>query len=345
MMKEKDILSKVINKGLQINRDSIKYIHENNLTEDILYEIIKQAEQYDKLTIDLEDVKKIDKKAQKENQSPILIQENPQLQDNITIDEIIQDKLNTYDSMRNILQNRWELTNIISINKIGQNVKIFSLIAEIISIDNKHQLLTLQDNTGTIDVSTYGLDEEQLKILELNDVIGFLCENENVIRITKIITPDIPLFKNRKLPDKKTAVIFSNKNSEDAIQNVLKNHKDKYEKSYILTIDADKIALFSVDGTTILVCGQKFFPNNENPIQTMTNFLKKRMINYKKINDVAISPFIINPAPDIFVSNAGKNEKSIYKNTILISIDENAKENICWLIDLQTYESLKISLG
>ncbi len=371
-MDKEEILMLFMNSKLQLDRESLQYIYDNQPSKEMLSEIMEKVRKDGKLTVALKDIAD-----HKPAERIRIIRTHIPIPPEISVDDVIQDRIRTYDAIRTILQYRLDLVNIISINKINENVKKFSLIAEIVDLDNRSKSATLQDNTGTLNVSLYNLEESKLEQIGKSDILGFLCENDRSVKVMNIVNPDIPLFKDRKKPGKSTGMLFFNNlskilkkySTEDIISNLPKKYDRLYifgfedpaakmpstelpPNTYLATITnsgtkdvIEKVALVSTEGANLLLLHKDTISPKESPANQMTGLLKKRIIAYQKIKDTPVLPFIIDPVPDIFVSNLGGDSQSNYKNTVLLSIGENSEENIFWLIDLESYESLKVKLG
>ncbi len=373
-MEKLEILKIFLKNGLQVNKRGLEYLFTKNLNQDNLLKLINQLKNENKSIIDQEDIEKTEPFTEIQ---PILLKTHTPLPETISIEDVIQDKLKTYEAVRGFLGNRWELVNTLSINKINKNIKSLSLIAEITKLDKAGKTATLQDNTGIITASIKNLEDNQISQMNEGDVLSFVCENGSILDIKKIVNPDISLFKTKTLSRKNEAIFLFyslSKTITESIENTILKETSKYDKVYIFDLEdkvktnnkilkqipenttltiistkagnnaIQKIGLLSIDDITLLICHKDIFTTTDNPANLMINLLKKRTINYQKIDDTPILPFIIDPVPDIFVTNLGGDIKTNYKNTILLSIDKVSKGNIFWLIDLGTYECLKISL-
>jgi len=362
-MDKEAILKTVLNHKLQINNESLNYIYNNYYSEDKLLNLINFTKTRKSYIITLNIINEFENELKKMEIQPILVKESIPLPEKISIEELIQDKILTYEKVKDLLRNRWELINITSINKITKNTKKFSLIAEVIDFDKNNKIIELQDNTKLLKASVSDLNENLLSLVEKGDILGFVCENNGNIKITNIIFPDIPLFKASKTQVNNSALIFSYGlfESEDILNKLIEKVSKEYNffhifdfedsllikkelKNVTIIQNTEKVKLFSIFNFNVLLSHQSIFSPNKPIINQMINFLKKRIIYYHKINNIQFLPFIIDIVPDFFVTNGGNNIQYNYKNTILLSIDKILKENIFYIIDLNKQECLKMDL-
>jgi DNA polymerase II small subunit/DNA polymerase delta subunit B len=85
-----------------------------------------------------------------------------------------------------------ELINLISINKVSQKTKKFSIVALVKEKNEKENTILVEDLTGNI--SLEGLKEETFGQIVVDDVAGLVCEkNEEKILVNSVIWPDVPI--------------------------------------------------------------------------------------------------------------------------------------------------------
>jgi len=104
--------------------------------------------------------------------------------------------------LKNILQERSELINLTSINKISsqrQNVSIIGIIYNIRTTKNKNIILEIEDFTGRINALVHISKEDLIKKakdLVVDEVIGLRCNgNSEILFVNEIITPDLFIEK------------------------------------------------------------------------------------------------------------------------------------------------------
>src|SRR3989344_142440 len=107
-----------------------------------------------------------------------------------------------YHQMQRILMHRPELTNLISINKLGsdrQNVSIIGILSEKRTTANKNLMLTFEDLTGSIKVLVRADKKEiydKAEELQLDDVVGIKASgNKDFLFVQDIFFPDSFLFQ------------------------------------------------------------------------------------------------------------------------------------------------------
>tara|TARA_Y100000034_G_scaffold119266_1_gene160857 strand:+ start:3906 stop:5522 length:1617 start_codon:yes stop_codon:yes gene_type:complete len=112
---------------------------------------------------------------------------------------------NRFSEMKNILQERSELNNLISINKIMEsrrNISIIGIISDKRITKNKNILLEVEDLTGKIKVLISQNNPELYKKAEditLDSVIGLKgVGNREIMFVNEIIFPDSIIFERKK---------------------------------------------------------------------------------------------------------------------------------------------------
>ena len=112
-----------------------------------------------------------------------------------SVDEVSNQLARRYQRTMEILEKKPELVNLISINRVSQQTKRFSMIAMVKEISRGDRSLVVEDPTGT--TSVYIGDEAvgDFSYLLEDEVIGVVCDNEESSenRAVKIVFPDIPL--------------------------------------------------------------------------------------------------------------------------------------------------------
>lgn len=124
-----------------------------------------------------------------------------------------------YSSIKRILENRQELQNTTSINKLfgkkeKNNLSLIGFVLDKALTKNDNYILTLEDPTGIIKVLVNKNKPELhmiAKEIVLDDIIGVSGTNgDNIIFANNIILPDIPLSKEmKKAPDETYAIFLS----------------------------------------------------------------------------------------------------------------------------------------
>jgi len=123
---------------------------------------------------------------------------------------------NRFTVIKNILQERAGLDNLISINKITLDKQRVSVIGMTISkrtTRNKHILLEVEDLTGRITVLVHSSKKELIKKAKeivLEDIVAFCCNgNSEILFANDIIFPDIGISAVRMCPLEECAAFIS----------------------------------------------------------------------------------------------------------------------------------------
>ena len=124
-----------------------------------------------------------------------------------------------YKAIKSILENRQELQNITSINRLlGKKEKmttaVIGVIQEKATTPNGNIILTVEDPTGSIKVIINKTKQDVFTVakeLVLDDIIGIVgVTGDNVIFANGILLPEIPLHKElKKSPDEAYALFIS----------------------------------------------------------------------------------------------------------------------------------------
>ncbi|MFH1308043.1 MAG: metallophosphoesterase [archaeon] len=120
-----------------------------------------------------------------------------------------------YSEMKNIMLNRSELDNLVSINKISgdrQGISIIGIVHSKRVTKNKNILLTVEDLTGRISVLVNNNKPvyDKAKNILLDDIIGIKCTgNKDILFANEIIYPDIILAEKTCLEKDECAAFIS----------------------------------------------------------------------------------------------------------------------------------------
>ena len=125
---------------------------------------------------------------------------------------------NRFNRLKRILQNRKELANVTSINRLknhnNEDVSIIGLVHNKHLTKNGHIILEIEDPTGTLKVICSASKTEIMELATetvLDEVIGVVGKlGDGVIFSNNILRPDIPLHKEfKKAPEEVYAVFTS----------------------------------------------------------------------------------------------------------------------------------------
>lgn len=118
----------------------------------------------------------------------------------ICVDDFTKNFRNRYSELKNILQERIELKNLVSINKIfgdRQGISIIGMVVDKRITKNKNMIIEVEDLTGRMKVLVNFNKKELYEKAEeicLDSVIGFMGSgNSEILFVNEIIFPDIAL--------------------------------------------------------------------------------------------------------------------------------------------------------
>lgn len=133
----------------------------------------------------------------------------------IEVKDFVTHFKNRYNFFKNLLMERKELANLVSINKIGNN-RSFSIIGLVSSkriTKNKNLIIEVEDLTGKISVLIAGEKEELLKKskeIVLDDVIGIKCSgNGKFVYANDVFFVDSFIAEKKKSEEEAYAVFIS----------------------------------------------------------------------------------------------------------------------------------------
>jgi predicted phosphodiesterase len=139
-------------------------------------------------------------------QTPITLKTPQHVSKPPTPNTILSLLSNRYNFLKSVLQNRLELTNLASINKIGGS-KQFSLIALLREVDYVDKNIIAEDKTGSIKL--FFDDQSTAQHLVSEETVGLLCmQEEGRIKIQRVVHPDIPIKREIIRSKTKTTCVF-----------------------------------------------------------------------------------------------------------------------------------------
>ncbi|MDP2628727.1 MAG: metallophosphoesterase [Nanoarchaeota archaeon] len=181
---------------------------------------------------------------------------------------------NRFSEMRDILQNRSQLDNLVSINKISgnnQKISLIGLVSDKKFTKNRNILLEVEDLTGKIRLLVGANKKdvyEKAEEITLDSVIGFKCSgNREILFVNDIFSPESNIFERKKSPVEEYALF---------IGDLHVGSKLFLEKSFLKFIDylngklpntpeAGKIKYLFIVGD--VVSGVGAYPNQERDLQ------------------------------------------------------------------------------
>lgn len=225
-----------------------------------------------------------------------------------TIQDFVKILNERYSFLQNILLNKIELKNIVSINKASSgNVSIIGLVKDMVE-KNSNTLVVLEDPTGDIETL---MDKRLAEKLSLDDVVAVSGNiNNKILFVNKVLFPSIPLRPVNYSSENIKIAFLSSKKEVKVDYNIYKNKiEDKIKnKTYNITTPC----FIKVKNIIILIIF------GFDPI----NILNKRYVNIDNTD------FLIDPIPDVLFTDR-KMDMS-YKGVSIVSLDK--------IINLKTRE-------
>ncbi len=361
-MDKNNILRTLLNHGTQIDHDALDILAEDPNTLGYILEIGDNLPSV--ITTDF--LKSLSITAGNQTQKTSVTQ----------LSEILNYR---YEFLRNVIINKQELANLISINKINEKLKHFSVIGV---VSEKNGLLTIEDTTGQ---TTFTIDKELAKYIVEDEVIGLNCERYGGInKVNSVIYPDIPLKKeNNTIKNKESCLFISDIHMDSPEFNItyyenflnwLQKHKDLkifvlggvssriedinkflvdvYHPTHFYTENNIKSpSVIQIENLEILLAYDTFLQQymelwSMQPNTTLINLIKKRNLNPTLTPNSYNNSFLLEKIPDIIViGGVTKATSTNYKGMTLLTTGSFITEPIYWLIDLQTRETFKIDFS
>lgn len=303
-MNKSDIIKKFLAHGFQINPKALEYLYER---QKLIDKIVGKLDSYRSPVIDYEFVVKTAKEVKRVR---------------ISITELLDYSRARYSFISNLLRKRFELVNLLSINKIKRRTRKFSLIGVVKQIESN--FFTLEDSTGFIRVFA---PEEKIRELVLDEIIGVVCrrDGERII-VEKLVYPDVPMAKRVKKSSREV-LVSSRMASKDVV--VL-------PKGEVARVELDGVRIVVVDSKVI----SKYSIGNESLTKTCLRLVKKRHLNpsFKFLSRMSkTDPFLLREPPDlVIVKNVKALEKQNYKGMTLVALPDD------YVLSLRTRETFKL---
>jgi DNA polymerase II small subunit/DNA polymerase delta subunit B len=186
-MERSDIIKKFLTLGFQLTSDAL----------DVLVKDSELAEQF------LKD----DKKNIPTTITPDIIKDfqekQPKKIKKLNINNYTNIFNKRFSQLREIISQKADLENPISISKISQKATNFSIIGMVREVDRETKNVILEDNTSEIAIQIE--DSALIKDIVEDEVIGVVCEKrEHVLIGAQVFFPDIPMRReiNKTTTDK-----------------------------------------------------------------------------------------------------------------------------------------------
>ncbi len=181
---------------------------------------------------------------------------------------------NRYSEMKSFLQERPELTNLLSINKISgnrQGISVIGMVSDKKTTKNKNIILEVEDLTGKIKVLVSESKKELYEKTQdicLDSVLGFKCTgNREILFANEIFFPDASIPERKKSPVEECAIFISDIHvgSKLFLEKNFLDFIDYLNGSAPNSSEADKIKYLFVVGD--LIAGVGVYPNQERDLE------------------------------------------------------------------------------
>ena len=204
-MEKSEIIKIFMNKGHQLDSESLNYFLENPERLKPFLESIAKEEKIP-FNINKQTILKVTEKEYIPNFERI---KSSRYKEKFSVQDMVSFVNKRYVEIKKILSKRMDLINLISINKISDKTKKFSIIAITREINRNQNHLTVEDNTGRIELKLSEKTKENIKNIYEDEVIGLICEKENgSVLVTNIVFPDIPLRREINRTEKEINCLF-----------------------------------------------------------------------------------------------------------------------------------------
>ena len=294
---------KIITKNLvEENFDKIKIIlsylddDKKNLFEKFFSDFFASGNKKPELLIKKDSVNEIDGEYRSKNNNPVKIISSPVIPSKkLEVKDFVRYFRVRYNTLKTMLQQKSGLENLISIDKINNYSRNFSIIGMITNkstTKNKNIILEVEDLTGKIKLLINHAKEnvfEKSKEILLDDVVGFnVSGSRDFLYVNDIFYPDCYINEKKKTEEEVYALFISD------IHVGSKNFLEKNFTQFINWLNGDgsnkkqeevikKIKYLFVVGDTI--DGVGVYPGQEKDllIKDIREQYKKLAEFYKKI--------------------------------------------------------------
>jgi len=198
-MDKQEIIKLFLERGLQIDSKSLEFFAAN---EGKLGDFIKRMpEKKDELpsNITMDFVKKTLLGLE-------VVQDFSAPQKTYTTENAIRYFNNRYETMKMFFMDKPSLENLVSINKITDNIKKFSIIAMVKEKDAHEKTVAVEDQTGEILVA---IDSKDFEDIVPDEIVGMVCEKAGSLpKAANVIFPDVPLKRDVNKTDEDVFCLF-----------------------------------------------------------------------------------------------------------------------------------------
>ncbi len=144
-----------------------------------------------------------------------VLSKSPPLIKKIEVEDFVKNLRNRFYEMKNLLQERHGLDNLISINKLSskrQKASIIAMVSDKRTTKNKNIILDVEDFTGETRVLVNQNNPELYSLAEeivLDSVLGFSgFGDKEIIFANNVVFPDIKVLEKKKSPVEEYALFL-----------------------------------------------------------------------------------------------------------------------------------------
>ncbi|MFH0711289.1 MAG: hypothetical protein V1944_01805 [Candidatus Aenigmatarchaeota archaeon] len=281
-----------------------------------------------------------------------------------------------YEIIKKIMDGRLDLINLVSISKISQMSKKFSILGIVKAKNEDTKSLVLEDTTGEVEIYFSDNFLSEYESILHDDILGVICMNESGrYYYTKTVLPDVPIAREVKKTKESRKCVFmsiSSDNNFPPLIDWLKKTLDDKSTIFIfssgespvkkLASSLPSVEVFHVNGTALVSLSEMvFFLSNDSVFKkyqdffrttsegTLVSLIKRRNMNPSMDFDKSVyeeDPFILEEIPDI-ISVSSFEDQSItnYKGTNVLSLKDFSSTNSFLLLDTKTREVIKIEIS
>jgi DNA polymerase II small subunit/DNA polymerase delta subunit B len=371
-MEKNEIVKIFLDKGLMIDNASLNFFSNNELLIQQFVNFISDFK-YKVKTIDINLVQEI----LKIKIPGVQILKSATRKNKFSVADQASFLNNRYENVKKIMNVRIDLLNLVSINKISQKSKKFSLLGIVKQKNEGSKSLILEDSTGEAEIFFSDNFSGDYNSILTDDIFGITCSNEfGRNYFVKAIWPDIPITReikktknshkcvfisitaegnfsklidwlNKSTDEKSTIFIFSsNLDIYKAFINKITSLAEKFHVKDTMMLSLLGLSMF-VSTSEIYKKYAEFF--NVPPEATITNLLKRRNMGPCLDFDKSVyeeDPFQLTEIPDIVaISSFGENSISNYKGTNILTLKDYNSANSFLILDTKTREATKIEIS
>lgn len=239
-MEKEEIIDLFLKKGIQLDSDSLEWFYRKQGKIREMLEKIDKKEPKPK-TITTETIQFF----LKEPKTNIELVKGPVCKKRkTTTQDYVRYLSNRYEKISNLLVKKLSLLNLMSLGKITQKIRNFSVIGMVKDKDNGEKTAIIEDPTGELKISFNEKNLKDFNEIVLDEVLGAICEKRGIVKAKKIVWPDVPLRKNVNKTKQDVFCLFlsdlhindkkANKNSYEKFLNWV--NKTKYTSFYIFVL-------------------------------------------------------------------------------------------------------------